>query len=303
MGVGWTADRPHRRRFPARGVKGEEEASGRSSLLRMPDGRLRAGWRIVIWLIAVIITAALVNRFLLSSALIARAGALSLSLFALSLLAWHWLDHRGPAATPLALTRTNTLRASWGFVLGLAVVAGIVALLAAAGSVVFEKRVCDAGQAGSYLGRTLVLFLLAATAEELLFRGYGLFTLRDGIGGMASVLVTAVLFCLVHSANPHYNAGAAANLALVGIVLGVWILRVGSVWGAIGLHTGWNWSLGAGAALPVSGLRFSAPCYVGRLEGPSWMTGGSFGLEASLLTTVAWLMIGALIWRRTTFNG
>jgi hypothetical protein len=69
---------------------------------------------------------------------------------------------------------------------------------------------------------------------------------------------------------------------------------------AVGAHAGWNAAIVLGAAIPVSGLAIPSPCHTGILQGPDWLTGGSFGLEAAVPTAVAWLGLAAWLWRRAS---
>ena len=111
------------------------------------------------------------------------------------------------------------------------------------------------------------------------------------------MIVTALLFAAAHQANPGFGWWAGANLALVGGVLAAWILVERNVWVAVGAHAGWNAAIVLGAAIPVSGLTIPSPCHLGVLQGPDWLTGGSFGLEAALPTSVAWLGLAVWLWR------
>jgi hypothetical protein len=58
------------------------------------------------------------------------------------------------------------------------------------------------------------------------------------------------------------------------------------MWTAFGAHLGWNGTLAALGA-PVSGLPFQIPLVDYTMGGPPWLTGGSFGPEGGLLSTVA----------------
>lgn len=280
------------------------DSSDRRSLWRAADGRLRAGWRLLTWFLGVFVLAAALNIALAGRAgASARAAILAAAVAAVSLLVWRWLDGLPPRRTLLA-PGGAVPRAMGGLALGVGLIAAVGAILAVAGAFRFEPRSCQAPDQGAYLLRTLVLFAGAGAAEELLFRGYPLFALREAAGRVAAVVATAALFSVVHAANPHFGWLAGLNVALVGVILGAWVLQTGSIWGAVGLHIGWNWGLAAGIALPLSGLRFPPPCYAGRVEGASWLTGGEFGMEASVLATVSWGALGlVLVIRRRRGRG
>ena len=262
--------------------------------------RLRAGGRLLAWLAAVwlalFVFAALgAGRLPLPAAFALRAAVVA----AVSLIAWRVLEGRRPRATPLAAGRPELARLAGGAGVGLALVAGALAVMAAFGGFRLIPAACEASEAVGSAGRLLALFLAAASLEEILFRGYGFSALRDLAGSAPAVAVTAALFSLAHAGNPHFDLAAAAAIAGIGAVLAAVVLTQGSVWGAVGIHAGWNWALAAVAGLPVSGLAFATPCPAGRVAGPAWLTGGEFGPEASVAAGIAWGALAlALLMRR-----
>ncbi|HEX6715464.1 MAG TPA: type II CAAX endopeptidase family protein, partial [Pyrinomonadaceae bacterium] len=101
-----------------------------------------------------------------------------------------------------------------------------------------------------------VLLIIAALAEEAMFRGYGLQTLTRAKLAWLGVLLTSVPFGLVHLGNPNVVPGVTfANTAIAGIWLAVAYLRTRSLWLPLGVHWSWNWALGWFFGLPVSGIK------------------------------------------------
>jgi membrane protease YdiL (CAAX protease family) len=260
--------------------------------------RVRAGLRVAAWFLATFIALAL------TGAAIGPAGSGNLTGYAVfdailllvSFACWRFLDRRKAAATPLAVNRGAAKRALEGAMVGALMVAFVVAGLALAGVYDLAPRACRPEPLLRFVAGTAGFVALAALFEEALFRGYALFALRDLAGGAAGVVVTALLFSVAHQANPGYDWMAAANVALVGGVLAAWILAERDVWVAVGAHAGWNAAIVLGAAIPVSGLAIPSPCHTGVLQGPDWLTGGSFGLEAALPTAVVWLGLAGWLW-------
>ena len=76
-------------------------------------------------------------------------------------------------------------------------------------------------------------------------------------------------------------------------------LRTRSLWMPWGVHFAWNLTLGLGFGLPVSGLSDFAVAVQGTAQGPEWLTGGSYGIEASLTGTVI-ILVGLLVLVRLT---
>jgi len=137
---------------------------------------------------------------------------------------------------------------------------------------------------------TTGMLLFGAFGEEMLFRGYGFQVLLGSLGAYATVLPVGVLFGLAHRDNLNFSMLGFANTILWGILLGYAFLRSGDLWLPIGLHFGWNWVLPLFGA-NLSGFTMRLTGYQMRWHiGPLW-SGGEYGPEASLLTTLAVLLL------------
>ncbi|MFZ0062208.1 MAG: CPBP family intramembrane glutamic endopeptidase [Pyrinomonadaceae bacterium] len=156
---------------------------------------------------------------------------------------------------------------------------------------------------GSVAGTVVIsagLFIVAALAEEALFRGYPLQTLTRARLIWLGILLTSVPFAAIHLKNP--NAGgvlAFINTALAGVWLAVAYLRTRSLWFPLGVHWAWNWALGALFGLPVSGITKIAPnpILLGSDFGPAWLTGARYGIEGGVACTIALVISTIFIWR------
>ena len=154
------------------------------------------------------------------------------------------------------------------------------------------------------VARTLVLsgvvFVVAALAEEALFRGYPLQTLTRAQLAVLGVLLTSVPFAAIHLQNPNVAKGFTfVNTALAGVWLAMAYLRTRSLWFPLGVHWSWNWALGSLFGLPVSGITRLAPNPLLQATdlGPAWLTGGSYGIEGGLACTIALVISTLFIWR------
>jgi membrane protease YdiL (CAAX protease family) len=178
---------------------------------------------------------------------------------------------------------------------GLAAVAG----LAVASLVGGAEWTRDSGTPGSYLatvGHTVLLLAPAALGEEMIFRGLPLILLARAVGRGTAVVLAAVAFALGHVANPNVTALAIGNIALAGIFLGLAFYAPGGIWTAGGAHLGGN-ALLAALDAPVSGVPFRIPFLDYEPGDPAWLTGGAFGPEGGLASTLA-LTIAVLVARR-----
>jgi uncharacterized protein len=157
----------------------------------------------------------------------------------------------------------------------------------------------ESGTAADYaatVARTVIVLAPAALAEEALFRGVPLLALASAFGRGTAVVLVAVVFALAHLANPNVTPLAVGNIALAGIFLGLAFYAPGGIWTAWGAHLGWNGVLAALDA-PVSGVPFSIPLIDYDPGAPAWLTGGAFGPEGGLASTLA-LTIAVLVARR-----
>lgn len=199
--------------------------------------------------------------------------------------------------------RAGTLReVGLGLVAGAAGVLAVVAALAVAGVYRFSAEPGTLAGWAAVAGGSLLAFALPAAAEEAVFRGYALRTLREAGGVWPAVMATSLMFALAHGANPDVGGLALVNIFLAGVVLAVAVLRTGTLWFASAAHLGWNWVMAGPLDLPVSGLDlFDAPFYDGRAAGPAWLSGGPFGPEGGLAGTMAAAVVLGLIvlWTRT----
>ena len=132
----------------------------------------------------------------------------------------------------------------------------------------------------------LWILLISAVSEEVAFRGYPFQRLIEGVGQRGAVLAMSALFGALHLNNPHVSLWGLANTMLVGVLLSMAYLRTRTLWLPIGIHFGWNTALGLVFGLPVSGLNIFAVVAKGTASGPIWLTGGDYGIEASLTGAV-----------------
>lgn len=142
----------------------------------------------------------------------------------------------------------------------------------------------------------LVLFT-GSLAEELMFRGYPFQRIVEAIGAPGAIASFSVLFALVHFLNPGASPLGMLNTVLIGVVLSFAYLRTRALWLPWGFHFAWNSALGLVFGLPVSGLHLFNVAVRATPSGASWLTGGAYGLEASVPGAVAVIAGLIIIWR------
>ena len=138
------------------------------------------------------------------------------------------------------------------------------------------------------------VLLVAALTEELLFRGYPITRLASAVGRVRASIVLAVVFMAAHALNPEATVFGLVNIGLAALVLSAAFFGPGGLAAAWGLHLGWNGGLGIAVDAPVSGVDLEMPVVEFSAGGPGWFTGGNFGPEGGLVSTVA--MTAALLW-------
>ena len=72
----------------------------------------------------------------------------------------------------------------------------------------------------------LVLFLFQSWSEEIMSRGFLLATVAHYFGDLAGLIVSSLLFSLLHFFNPDFAWIGAANIFLAGVALGLLFLKV-----------------------------------------------------------------------------
>ncbi len=143
-------------------------------------------------------------------------------------------------------------------------------------------------------------FIIQGSTEEIMMRGWVLSAMAARWGLMVAIIVNSTIFAALHLGNEgldHINWIAMANIVLVGLFLSLYAVREGSLLGVCGFHAAWNWLLGLGFGLDVSGSTVNVPALIvdfdNKAEAADWLTGSSFGPEGSLVVSIV-LFLGVL---------
>lgn len=134
----------------------------------------------------------------------------------------------------------------------------------------------------------VIFFFLVAFFEELIFRGYVLSVISGYFSVRSGVLLSSLLFSLVHLSNPDTTTIGLVNIFLVGIINGVLFIKTGNLWAPMGAHWTWNFFQGIVYGFDVSGFKFPKILRT-EISGPEVLTGGEFGLEGSILVSLLFL--------------
>lgn len=149
----------------------------------------------------------------------------------------------------------------------------------------------------------LFLYTLVGIGEELLFRGYHLLNLAEGLNlpelGPRTALVSAyilssLVFGVAHALNPNASFISTVNITFAGLFLGLGFVLTRELSIPIGLHITWNFFQGRVFGFPVSGTPVPGTLIAVEQGGPDLWTGGPFGPEAGLLGLFA-MLAGSLL--------
>jgi uncharacterized protein len=128
---------------------------------------------------------------------------------------------------------------------------------------------------------SFIVFVIAALFEEVLFRGYILQTFFRANLAWSGIILTSFF-----------------NTFIAGIWFGVAYMKTRHLWITFGLHLTWNWFQGAFFGLPVSGLKQLTPSPLLHSidQGPTWLTGGNYGIEGGISCSIALIVSTLIIW-------
>lgn len=186
--------------------------------------------------------------------------------------------------------------------LGLGLVAGFVIFAAAVvAATIFGVYVITGCCRTTELAKDLIGdALMPGFMEELLFRGILFKWIEEFAGSWIALLLTSALFGFAHILNPNATWFSSFAIAVeAGVLLGGAYMLSRNLWLPMGLHAAWNFTQGFVFDIPVSGLPEHG-LVDAKLSGPAILSGGGFGLEASLFTLVVatafgiWFVVAAV---------
>jgi uncharacterized protein len=182
-----------------------------------------------------------------------------------------------------------------GFVIGAVMMTVGVLVPAALGH--YERGGSEHTNVGSAallaVAALVFVFLLQASTEEAVFRGYLLQVTGSQTAPLIAILGTSIFFAVIHT---DFRPIVLTNITLYAVFACFVALGQGNLWLIAGLHAGWNFFQGNIYGLPVSGNgEANSLLDFGPKAGSSdLITGGDFGVEASIVGT-AILLVATVI--------
>jgi uncharacterized protein len=126
-------------------------------------------------------------------------------------------------------------------------------------------------------------FVLVGIAEEFSFRGYLQATLASGIGFWPAAIILSIGFGALHLSNSGEAVIGAVMAGCFGLVAAFALRRTGNLWFPIGMHAAWDWGETYFYGVPDSGFLARGRLFNSSLHGPAWLSGGTVGPEGSYL--------------------
>ena len=138
----------------------------------------------------------------------------------------------------------------------------------------------------------VLLFTIGSLNEEIMIRGYILTNFCDSMNKYIALIVSSLLFAIMHLANANVTVLSFVNIFLAGILLGIYYIHKRNLWFPISLHFSWNFFQGPIFGFEVSGVDVTG-VIIQDIQGPDLITGGTFGFEGSIIATL--LMVISIV--------
>ena len=196
------------------------------------------------------------------------------------------------------LSRGCVREAVAGAAIGVGLFSAVIGILFLLGS-----YSATAPKASSTVIPILMTAVMAGVTEELLIRAVAFRILESWLGSWLALGISAVLFGVMHLPNPQATALSSAAIALeAGVMFAAAYMVTRRVWLAIGIHVAWNFTQSGIFGVPASGV-VSTGYLEGHLHGPTLLSGGAFGPEASIVAVAACLAVGLYFLRVANARG
>jgi len=188
--------------------------------------------------------------------------------------------------------------AEWTRGAGLGVVAALLTL--APLYILGVYRIEGSGD-GFRLLKQIPEMILVSVLEELLIRGVMFRIAEQAWGSRRALVFSTVLFVAAHLPGEISLMGVLVTAAASLTFTAAYQLSQ-RLWLPMGMHFAWNYLFSAVFSVPVSGHEAKGWLH-GSMSGPEWLSGGTYGVEASAIALLVWVTAGALLLRLAHLRG
>ena len=166
--------------------------------------------------------------------------------------------------------------------------------------IIFGLKAIDVYYVGNIsillLIKVFIIFIFQALLEEILFRGYLMLFFSKVIGIKFTIILLSFLFTCIHLFNPNLDIIGLANVFLAGVTFSLIYYYTGNLWLVGAMHTLWNFILGFIVGSQISGIiTYNSVFFSIPVENKDLISGGVFGFEASIVTTIVELTISLFV--------
>ena len=166
--------------------------------------------------------------------------------------------------------------------------------------IIFGLKAIDVYYVGNIsillLIKIFIIFIFQALLEEILFRGYLMPFFSKVIGIKFTITLLSFLFTCIHLFNPNLDIIGLANVFLAGVAFSLIYYYTGNLWLVGAMHTLWNFILGFIVGSQISGIiTYNSVFFSIPVENKDLISGGVFGFEASIVTTIVELTISLFV--------
>ena len=213
-----------------------------------------------------------------------------------------WIEHRRVAF--YGLVGSDRVRQFViGLVSGFGFLSLLVGILVATHHLELHRISMPTGTAVRYAAAWGLFFLLVGMTEELMLRGYLLFTLARGIRFWPAAILLAVLFGALHKGNPGESPIGLVAAALIALVFSLSLWRLGHLWWAIGFHTAWDWAESFFYGTADSGTVSAGRLMNAHPSGALLVSGGTTGPEGSVWIVLIVILAALFVWATQPYRG
>ena len=202
------------------------------------------------------------------------------------------------ALSSLGFVKRNWLKyLGWGIMFSL-VQMGVIALVyQVSGIGSFELNELSLEPILFILG-LFPFWLLQGGTEEVATRGWLLTRIATRTNLPLAIAISSSLFGILHMGNAGVTFLSVLNIILDGVLAGLLFIYTDSIWLVVAQHGTWNYVQGNLLGFQVSGTGADASIFSFTMgSGPDWLTGGTFGAEGSIITTLVLLLSLVIVYR------
>lgn len=268
--------------------------------------QIRSGWKIAISFLILFLTILLLS-FLLgifaaifsirsdnSIFTLLNMGTSTISFILVSLISWKVVQKEPFRNMGLTSIKRNGFNLFFGLFLGaISITIVFFILIATKNATLVTSFLKPNFSIDILLG--IIIFILVGFGEEMFFRGYCMSVLKQTNNTWIIVLISSLIFSLMHASNLNANPLGLINIFLVGIVFAYMFIKSSSIWMPIGYHITWNYFQGYVWGFQVSGNPVNG-LYETRVAQNNLINGGAFGPEGGLAVTFILIINLAIIY-------